>query len=814
NPYVCRLLRVDPVRFYYGSDKTAKAADEHALRGISLHTVDLRSDTVTRPGAAMRRAMAAAEVGDDVLGEDPTVYASNSQTPNSTMAKTKELSKDTRKKTVDLHQAGESESTIGKQVGVNKSTVGAIVRKYKTYKTIDNLPRPGAPHKISSRGVKMIMRTVSKNPRTTCRDLMNDLQRAETKVTKATNSNTLCRLKSCSARRVLMLKPVHVQACLKFGRENMDDPEEDWENIMWSDETKIELFGKNSTHQVWRKKNAEFHPKNTIPTVKYGGGNIMLWGCFSAKGTGRLIHVKGRMNGAMYHEILGQNLLSSVRALKMKHGRVFQQDSDPKHTARATKEWLHKKVSRSWSSLTIKVCKSSGLNQQENFLDAATLTVTATVQTANMMSNALSVSIRAVQRCVKRCSPSPRNPHVHWSLGVDHVRLFFGSAKMAKATEEHALKSISVHTMDLRSDTATKPGTAMRRAMAEAELGEDVFTDDPTVNELQKMAADIFGMEATLFTPTGTMSNLIAVMVHCRERGDELIVGDLSHLHVYEQGGSAQLAGVHSRTVTTLADGTFDLNQLESKIRHGYPDPHYPRSRLVCLENTHNIQGGRVLPLSFLQELRSLADKYGLAVHMDGARIMNAAVALGVQPSVILQHCHTVSVCLSKGLGAPMGTMLGGSKDFIQRAVRARKALGGGLRQTGIVAAAAIIALTDMTGRLEEDHKNARSFAKALAECNPPLYNVDLAGVETNIVRFGLRDPGLSPTKFCELMSKVNEGEVEALGQGVRVLMFPHVGGNVRAVWHLDINEEDTHLAIKKAQFVAQQYSFRSAGGR
>ncbi|KAK3544982.1 hypothetical protein QTP86_031018, partial [Hemibagrus guttatus] len=270
---------------------------------------------------------------------------SNSQTPNSTMAKTKELSKDTRNKIVDLHQAGKTESAIGKQLGVKKSTVGAIIRKWKTYKTTDNLPPSGAPRKISPRGVKMITRTVSKNPRTTRGDLVNDLQRAGTKVTKATISNTLRRqgLKSCSARRVPLIKPVRVRARLKSAREHLDDPEEDWENVIWSDETKIELFGKNSTCRVWRRKNAELHPKNTIPTVKHGGGNIMLWGCFSAKGPGRLIRVKERMNGAMYREILSKNLLPSARTLKMKRGWVFQHDNDPKHTIRATKEWLRKK---------------------------------------------------------------------------------------------------------------------------------------------------------------------------------------------------------------------------------------------------------------------------------------------------------------------------------------------------------------------------------------------------------------------------------------------------------------------------------------
>uniref|UniRef100_A0AAR2LKG2 Transposase n=1 Tax=Pygocentrus nattereri TaxID=42514 RepID=A0AAR2LKG2_PYGNA len=249
------------------------------------------------------------------------------------MAPTKELSKDTRNKIVALHQAGKTESAIGKQLGVKKSTVGAIIRKWKTYKTTANLPRSGAPRKISARGVKMTTRTVSRYPRTTRGDLVNDLQKAGTNVTKATVSNTLRRqgLRSCSARRVPLLKPVHIRARLKFAREHLDVPEEYWENVTWSDETKVELFGRNTTR------------RNTIPTVKYGGGNIMLCGCLSAKGPGRLVRVHERMNGAMYCEILSANLRPSARALKMKRGWVFQHDNHPKHTARATKEWLHKK---------------------------------------------------------------------------------------------------------------------------------------------------------------------------------------------------------------------------------------------------------------------------------------------------------------------------------------------------------------------------------------------------------------------------------------------------------------------------------------
>ncbi|CAJ0964710.1 unnamed protein product [Ranitomeya imitator] len=296
------------------------------------------------------------------------------------MVKTKELSKDTRNKIVALHQAGKTESAIANQLGVKKSTVGAIIRKWKTYKTTDNLHQSGAPRKIPPCGVRMITRTLSKNPRTTRGDLVNELQRAGTNVTRPTISNTLRHhgLRSCSARRVPLPKPVHVRARLKFAREHLDDPEEFWENVLWSDETKLELFGRNTTCRVWRKKNTELHPSNTIPTVKHGGGNIMLWGCFSAKGPGRLILVHERKNGAMYHEILSANLLPSARALKMKRGWVFQHDNDPKHTARATKEWLRKKhfkvlewpsqfpdlnpIKNLWRELKVRVAKRKAKN--------------------------------------------------------------------------------------------------------------------------------------------------------------------------------------------------------------------------------------------------------------------------------------------------------------------------------------------------------------------------------------------------------------------------------------------------------------------
>uniref|UniRef100_A0A8C7SUX3 Transposase Tc1-like domain-containing protein n=1 Tax=Oncorhynchus mykiss TaxID=8022 RepID=A0A8C7SUX3_ONCMY len=254
--------------------------------------------------------------------------------------------------------------TIGKQLGEKATTVGAIIRKWKKFKMTVNHPRSGAPCKISPCGASMIIRKVRDQPRTTRQDLVNDLKRAGTTVSKKTISNTLRRhgFKSCSASKVPLLKPAHVQACLKFANDHLDDPEEEWEKVIWSDKTKIELFGLNSTRHVWRKKKDEYNPKNTIPTMKHGGGNIILWGCFSAKGTGRLHRIEGRMDGAMYRKILANNLLPSVRALKMGRGWVFQHDNDLKHTTRATKEWLRKKHLKvlEWPS------QSSDLNPIEN----------------------------------------------------------------------------------------------------------------------------------------------------------------------------------------------------------------------------------------------------------------------------------------------------------------------------------------------------------------------------------------------------------------------------------------------------------------
>jgi threonine aldolase len=290
-------------------------------------------------------------------------------------------------------------------------------------------------------------------------------------------------------------------------------------------------------------------------------------------------------------------------------------------------------------------------------------------------------------------------------------------------------------TIDLRSDTITKPTPAMREAMAKADVGDDVYGEDPTVNRLQAMAAEMLGKEAGLFVASGTMGNLAGILAHCG-RGDEAILGNKAHTFLFEAGGISVLGGVHSCQLSNQPDGSLALEDIEAAIRPD--DAHAPVTRLICLENTHNRCGGTCQGAEYTRRVGEFARQRGIAVHLDGARLFNAAAALGVPARDLVAQVDSVTFCLSKGLCAPVGSVLCGSKEFIKKAHRLRKMLGGGMRQAGILAAAGIVALETMTGRLGEDHARARTLAEGLARI--PGLRLPMGAPATNMVFLELEE--------------------------------------------------------------------------
>ena len=320
-------------------------------------------------------------------------------------------------------------------------------------------------------------------------------------------------------------------------------------------------------------------------------------------------------------------------------------------------------------------------------------------------------------------------------------------------------------TIDLRSDTVTLPSPEMRRAIANAELGDDVFGDDPTVNRLQAVAAETLGKEAALLTTSGTQSNLVATLTHCN-RGDEVIVGDESHMLFFEVGGAWAVAGAGLRPVRNDPRGRLDMAELRARIRPA--DDHFPRTGLICVENTHNRCGGTVLTEEDLAAVRDLADRHHLPLHMDGARIFNAAVALGVPVARLAAYADSVCFSLSKGLGCPIGSVLCGTREFIAEARRYRKMLGGGMRQAGIIAAAGLYALEHMVGRLAEDHANARLAAGGLRD----VPSITLAPEpQTNLVYFTVDGWDLG-----ELVRRLDAAGVHCFDEGGRVRWVTHYG--------------------------------------
>ncbi len=335
--------------------------------------------------------------------------------------------------------------------------------------------------------------------------------------------------------------------------------------------------------------------------------------------------------------------------------------------------------------------------------------------------------------------------------------------------------------VDLRSDTVTRPTPAMRQAMADAEVGDDVFGEDPTVNRLEEMVAERLGKESALFVASGTMANLVSQLTHCG-RGDEIILGDQSHIFYYEQGGSASLGGIHPRTVPNQPDGTLAIHNIETAIRR--ESVHFPRTKLIIVENTHNRCYGSPLSADYMQAVGELARRHGLKVHLDGARIFNAAVNLGTTAKKLAENADSASICLSKGLAAPVGSVVSGPRDFILEARRARKVLGGGMRQAGVLAAAGIVALNEMVDRLADDHATAKRLAEGLAGLDG--VSIEPARVQTNIVYLEIEDKELS----SQVLTKMLDSE------GVRLLS--HGSRQLRAVtnYHVTANDIDYVLDV------------------
>lgn len=336
--------------------------------------------------------------------------------------------------------------------------------------------------------------------------------------------------------------------------------------------------------------------------------------------------------------------------------------------------------------------------------------------------------------------------------------------------------------IDLRSDTVTKPSPAMREAMAKAEVGDDVFGEDPTVNLLQEKVAAMLGKEAALYVPSGSMGNQTCIKVHTQP-GDEVIVEKGCHVFNYETGGMALLSSIQPHTIEGVR-GAFTANDIKRVIR---PKVYYmPRTRLICIENTHNRAGGTIFPMHLIKEIHDLARTEGIKLHLDGARLWNACVETGISPKDYASYFDSASVCLSKGLGAPVGSVICGSKEFVNEARHYRKLFGGGMRQAGILAAAGIYALDNNISRLKEDHAKAKFLAIELAK--NPVFSIDMESVQTNIIIIDLQESGKLPE---EVLSQLR-------AKGVLLTAGNYMG--IRAVTHMDVSMEEVQKAAQIIQ--------------
>ena len=344
--------------------------------------------------------------------------------------------------------------------------------------------------------------------------------------------------------------------------------------------------------------------------------------------------------------------------------------------------------------------------------------------------------------------------------------------------------------IDLRSDTVTLPSDEMRQTIASAKLGDDVFAEDPCVNKLEQKAALMMGMERGLLVPSGTMGNLVSILVHC-QRGTEIILGDKAHTFVYEAGGISAFGGVHSRQLTNQTDGTIDINEIKSAIR--MDNDHFPKTSAITLENTHNLCNGSPLSPDYIKDVAQIARANDMKLHIDGARIFNAAVALNIDVNELVKDADSVTFCLSKGLAAPIGSIICGSEKFIYHARRIRKALGGGMRQAGIIASAGMYSLDNMLDQIHEDHKNTKRLAEGINEIEGLV--VDLENIRTNILYFDIEKGGNRGEELARQTNNIETYPFEITLDNI--CFFESRPDRFRLVTHYGITRDDIEKTLE-----------------
>ena len=344
--------------------------------------------------------------------------------------------------------------------------------------------------------------------------------------------------------------------------------------------------------------------------------------------------------------------------------------------------------------------------------------------------------------------------------------------------------------IDLRSDTVTLPSDEMRKTIASAKLGDDVFAEDPCVNKLEQKAALMMGMERGLLVPSGTMGNLVSILVHC-QRGTEIILGDKAHTFVYEAGGISAFGGIHSRQLTNQTDGTIDIDEIKSAIR--MDNDHFPKTSAITLENTHNLCNGSPLSPDYIKDVAQIARDNDMKLHIDGARIFNAAIALDVDVNGLVADSDSITFCLSKGLAAPIGSVLCGSEKFIYHARRTRKALGGGMRQAGIIASAGMYSLENMLDQINEDHKNAKCLAEGINEIEGLV--IDLENIKTNILYFDIEKGGDRGEELARQTENIEIYPFEIALDNTR--FFESYPDRFRLVTHYGITRYDVEKTLK-----------------